>query len=76
MEPNVAQSHCLSTRVYHTKSPSCIDTLFAFYTRDQAHAEQRATELLQEHPFTQLDLKAYPQGFVIHHTRIERRLEK
>ena len=39
------------------------DILFTFYARDYEHAEQKAEELLQEHPYERLELKAHPSGF-------------
>lgn len=47
-----------------------VDTLFTFYARDREHAEEQAEAILQEYPYERLDLKAYPHGFVIHHSRI------
>jgi hypothetical protein len=40
-----------------------VDTLFTFYAKDCEHAEQKAKELLQEHPYERLELKAHPSGF-------------
>jgi hypothetical protein len=36
-----------------------VDRLFPFYAKDREQAEQRAEEILQEHPYERLDLKAY-----------------
>jgi len=52
------------------------DTLFMFYARDHDHAEQQASEILAEHPYERIDLKAYPHGFVIHHARIAGMIEE
>ena len=47
-----------------------MDTLFAFYAKDQEQAEQKAQEILRKHSYKLLDLKAYPYGFVMHQSRI------
>ena len=47
-----------------------MDTLFAFYAKDQEQAEQKAQEILRKHSYKRLDLKVYPYGFVMHQSRI------
>ncbi len=47
-----------------------MDILFAFYANDRADAEQHARKILREQPYEQIDLKAYPFGFVMHRSRI------
>ncbi len=39
------------------------DTLYTFYARDREDAERQAEEILREHPYERLELKAYPFGF-------------
>jgi hypothetical protein len=43
-----------------------MDTLFAFYAKNQEQAEQKAQEILREHHYKRIDLKVFPHGFVIH----------
>ncbi len=52
-----------------------VDTLFTFYAKDREQAEQRAEEILQEHPYKRLDLKAYPCGFRMVFTHIPGTME-
>jgi hypothetical protein len=52
------------------------DALFTFYARDRDHAEQQATELLEACSYERVDLKAFPGGFVIHHTPIPGTIEE
>jgi len=47
-----------------------MDTLFAFYAKDQEQAEQQARKIQKEQGYERLDLKAYPYGFVMHQSRI------
>jgi hypothetical protein len=47
-----------------------MDILFAFYARNNDDAEQQARKILKEQGYEQLDLKAYPYGFVMHRSRI------
>ena len=54
-----------------------VDTLFPFYARDREHAEQKAEELLKEHPsYERLELKAYPGGIRIVTTHLPGRIEE
>ena len=53
-----------------------MDTLFAFYAKDQEQAEQKAQEILREHPYKRIDLKAFPYGFVVHRSRISGMIEE
>ncbi len=52
------------------------DTLFTFYARDHQYAEQKAEDILKRYPYKRIELKAYPFGFVIHHTHIPGTLEE
>ncbi|MFL5658425.1 MAG: hypothetical protein ACJ8CB_30105 [Ktedonobacteraceae bacterium] len=52
-----------------------VDTLFPFYARDREQAEQRVEEILAEHHYERLDLKAYPGGFRIVMTHLPGRIE-
>lgn len=47
-----------------------MDILFPFYANDREDAEQHARKILREQPYERIDLKAYPFGFVMHHSRI------
>lgn len=53
-----------------------MNTLFAFYANNLDDAEQQAGKILQEQGYERLDLKEYPYGFVIHHSRIPGTLEE
>jgi hypothetical protein len=53
-----------------------MDTLFAFYARNRDDAEQHASKILQEQGYERLDLKEYPYGFVMHHSRISGTVEE
>lgn len=56
------------------KSP---DTLFPFYARDRAHAEEQAATILAEHPFYErLDLEMYPHGFTFFQAHIAGTMEE
>ena len=52
------------------------DTLFTFYAHDRTDAERRAGKILEEYPYEQQDLKAYPGGFMIHHAHIPGTMEE
>ena len=53
-----------------------MDILFTFYASNQEQAEQLTREILKEHPYERLDLKAYPYGFVMHRSRISGMIEE
>jgi hypothetical protein len=53
-----------------------VDTLFMFYSKDRERAERKAEEILQEHPYERLDLKAYPCGFRITFVHIPGTIEE
>ena len=40
-----------------------VDALFTFYAKNHEDAEQKAEKILQQYPYTRLDLKEYPHGF-------------
>ena len=53
-----------------------IDTLFTLYARDRGDAERQAEEILQEHHYERLELKAYPHGFRLVMTHLPGRIEE
>jgi hypothetical protein len=52
------------------------DILFAFYAADRDDAEQHARKVVKEQGYERLDLKAYPNGFVMHRSRISGMIEQ
>ncbi len=52
-----------------------MDILYAFYASDRDDAEQQATKIQKEQGYERLDLKAYPNGFVMHQSRISGMME-
>jgi hypothetical protein len=52
------------------------NTLFTLYAKDREDAERQAEEILQEHPYERLDLKAYPWGFTVVYTHLPGRIEE
>lgn len=53
-----------------------MDVLYAFYARDQDDAERQARKIQQEQRYERRDLKAYPDGFVIHRSRLAGMMEE
>lgn len=51
------------------------DILYAFYAESQDDAQRQATNIVREQGYEARGLKAYPYGFVIHHTRLVGTLE-
>lgn len=51
------------------------DILYAFYAEHQDDAQRQASKIIREQGYEARDLKAYPYGFVIHHTRLVGTLE-
>lgn len=46
------------------------DILYTFYAKDREDAERQASKIVSEQGYEARDLKAYPYGFVIHHSRL------
>ena len=63
-------------RILSCRMSENMDTLFAFYASSRDDAEQQARKILQEQGYDLLDLKEYPYGFVMHHSRISGTLEE
>ena len=53
-----------------------IDTLFTFYAKNHEDAEQKAEKILQQYPYTRLELKEYPHGFRMVMTHIPGRIDE
>ena len=49
--------------------------LYAFYASDREQAEQQARKIQKEQGYERLDLKEYPNGFVMHQSRISGMME-
>lgn len=53
-----------------------VDTLFTFYAKNHEDAEQKAEKILQQYPYTRLELKEYPHGFRMVMTHIPGRIDE
>ena len=53
-----------------------VDTLFTFYAKNHEDAEQKAEKILQQYPYTRLELKEYPHGFRMVMTHIPGKIDE
>ena len=53
-----------------------VDILYAFYAVDRDDAERQAKKIQKEQGYEQLDLKAFPYGFVMHRNRLSGMIEE
>jgi len=53
-----------------------VDTLFTFYAKSHEDAEQKTEKILQQYPYTRLELKEYPHGFRMVMTHIPGRIDE
>jgi hypothetical protein len=70
------RGHIMTLWILFCRMSKGMDILFTFYASDQEQAEQLTREILKEHPYERLDLKAYPYGFVMHRSRISGMIEE